>query len=177
MGESDFDMNEFVEKESNIWACIYRSINRVRDDMHYDEETEEGQGKLFNSFKMGNTTAFMNFNSRLKPTQKFPFLENRAVDEIEEDEDEDNTEQINVLQPSTKTILEENYESTDYDGNFLHTHTNPSNGTSSREGSRFHAPRSNKAKSNKPKLSSEHLKEEEMMVVRAGSSCPLSLTS
>lgn len=158
-------MKEFVEKESNIWACIYRSINKVRDDMHYDEETEEGQDKLFNSFKLGNTTAFMNFNSRLKPTQKFPFLENRAVDEIEEDDDEDNTEQINVLQPSSKTIIEENYESTEYDGNFLHTHSNASNNTTSREITRFNAPRSNKSKLNKPRLSSEHFKEEEMMVV------------
>jgi hypothetical protein len=165
VGDSDFDMNEFVEKESNIWACIYRSINRIRDDMHYDEETEEGQGKLFNSFKLDNTAAFMNFNSRIKPNQKLPFFENRAVDEIAEDEDEDNTEQINVIQPSSKTIHEENWESTDYDGNFLHTHSNTSNHTSNREGTHFHASRPNKSKSNKPKLSSEHFKEEEMMVV------------
>lgn len=35
---NNFNLNEFVERESNIWACIYRGINRKKDTDDYDDE-------------------------------------------------------------------------------------------------------------------------------------------
>lgn len=36
-----YSMKDFVEKESNIWAWIYRGINRKKNNDNFDEEEEE----------------------------------------------------------------------------------------------------------------------------------------
>ena len=32
-----YELSGFIEKEENIWACIYRGINRKKDNGEYDE--------------------------------------------------------------------------------------------------------------------------------------------
>ena len=40
MNDNDFALNELVEREANIWACIYRAVNRKKDNNEFDEEEE-----------------------------------------------------------------------------------------------------------------------------------------
>ncbi|CAI2383959.1 unnamed protein product [Moneuplotes crassus] len=40
MNDNDFSLNELVEREANIWACIYRAVNRKKDNNEFDEEED-----------------------------------------------------------------------------------------------------------------------------------------
>jgi len=66
MKYSEFKLNEFVKKESNIWACIYRSVNRKKDNIDYDEEDEGYHQLLANSFKLAESQIFKDFTYRRK---------------------------------------------------------------------------------------------------------------
>jgi hypothetical protein len=41
VNSNEFDLNDFVEREANIWACIYRGINRKKDNDDYDTEEDK----------------------------------------------------------------------------------------------------------------------------------------
>ena len=52
--KKNFTMDRFIKKEANIWAWIYRSVNRKKDNIDYDEENENSRMLLANSFKETN---------------------------------------------------------------------------------------------------------------------------
>ena len=58
INDKSFKLNEFVECESNIWACIYRGINRKKDNNEYDEEEEASGFMMMHSM---NDTALNSF--------------------------------------------------------------------------------------------------------------------
>ncbi|CAI2386882.1 unnamed protein product [Moneuplotes crassus] len=64
--QSEFGLNEFVEKESNIWACIYRGINRKKDTHEYDEQNESCLQLIANSFKLSGSQMYKDFTYRRK---------------------------------------------------------------------------------------------------------------
>jgi hypothetical protein len=47
----NFKLNEFVEREENIWACIYRGINRKKDIDDFDTDTEDKDETSTGTFK------------------------------------------------------------------------------------------------------------------------------
>jgi hypothetical protein len=76
MNEEHFDLNDFVEKEPNIWACIYRSINRMKDNNQYDEENDNSREILARSFKNSSFVAFKDFGFSRGLTDDQQKLEN-----------------------------------------------------------------------------------------------------
>lgn len=46
IASNDFDLNELVEREANIWACIYRGINRKKHTDEYDSESNYDKSKF-----------------------------------------------------------------------------------------------------------------------------------
>ena len=51
-------LKDLVDKENNIWACIYRGINKKRENNDFDEEEEEdidGGFKSLNTMQDNNT--------------------------------------------------------------------------------------------------------------------------
>ena len=50
METNQYDLHEFVSKEANLWACIYRGINRKKDNNDFDKEIE-----FFQDFKRSHT--------------------------------------------------------------------------------------------------------------------------
>ena len=108
MGESEFDLNDFVEKESNIWACIYRSINRKKDTNEYDEENEDSKLLLAQSFKFASTQAFKDFsykrftNKMIPKPMASPVKKQTQVSEIKEAEDEDGLDSLPVSRLNSK---------------------------------------------------------------------------
>lgn len=108
MGENEFDLNDFVEKESNIWACIYRSINRKKDTNEYDEENEDSKLLLAQSFKLASTQAFKDFsynrmtNKMIPKPKASPVKRQTQVSEIKEAEDEDGLDSLPVSRLNSK---------------------------------------------------------------------------
>jgi len=97
MNENDFDLKDLVEREANIWACIYRAINRKKDNNEFDEEEEEEDSELMqiNSMNDDYLLQFKNNelmpNNHLMPTKKYPNLqvihEANDCSKIEEEDD------------------------------------------------------------------------------------------
>ena len=124
-------MGEFVEKESNIWACIYRSINRRRDNNDYDVENEGSKELLYQSFNNAKTHVFQKFaplkgkeaNCFTKPAQSH--IDNSSVNEIREDEEEDDQDEQDVGQHiiisrfSSKNDPPDTVESSEIDSNLV----------------------------------------------------------
>lgn len=111
VGESGFDFNDFVEKEANIWACIYRSINRKKDNNEYDEETEDSKNILAQSFKLSNTLAFQDMSYKTQTNLKYglmnlnkisPVKKKIEVSEIKEDDKEDELDSVPVSRVNSK---------------------------------------------------------------------------
>jgi hypothetical protein len=50
----NFKLNEFVEREENIWACIYRGINRKKDIDDFDTDTEDNEMQTY-TFKRSSS--------------------------------------------------------------------------------------------------------------------------
>ena len=73
MNEDDFDIKELVEKESNIWACIYRGINRKKDNNEFDEEEEPSGIMMMNSMNDNALNIFKD-NQLIQPKQ-YPNLQ------------------------------------------------------------------------------------------------------
>lgn len=71
MDKQKFDLKDFVHKETNIWACIYRSINRKKDNNEYDEENDSGK-IMTKSFKNLTIKAFKDFGmgKNIRPNSK-----------------------------------------------------------------------------------------------------------
>ena len=42
-------MKDLVEKEANIWACIYRGINRKKENNEYDEEEDNSESLIYSN--------------------------------------------------------------------------------------------------------------------------------
>ena len=89
-------MNDFVEKEANIWAWIYRGINRKKDNNEYDEEDEDEflhlntmMGESSNLFEEGfNRLSSMEIPNNFK--LRTPLFEGtHQIEEIKEEKEED----------------------------------------------------------------------------------------
>ena len=66
MNINDFNMTEFVEREPNIWACIYRGINRKKDNNEFDEEEEEEEEATpLVAMRSMNDNALLSFKDQL----------------------------------------------------------------------------------------------------------------
>lgn len=107
VGGAEFDLTDFVEKEANIWACIYRSINRKKDNNEYDEENEDSKMILAQSFKMSNTMAFKDLNYKRtgginNPVKLSPMRKGMEVSEIKEDEHENDLDSLPVTRVGSK---------------------------------------------------------------------------
>jgi len=181
-------MGEFVEKESNIWACIYRSINRRRDNNDYDVENEGSKELLYQSFNNAKTHVFQKFaplkgkeaNCFTKPAQSH--IDNSSVNEIREDEEEDDQDEQDVGQHiiisrfSSKNDPPDTVESSEIDSNLVRSNKKASSRKNSNITSNSRSgPHSQKTlphfssdivtseRKNKP--SADDFKEEEMMVI------------
>ena len=93
MNENSSDLNEFVEKEANIWAWIYRSINRKKDNIEFDEE--ESNYLQFNNWSGIHPLSFGDDFQRhstssnlLKPQSSF-FEGINDIEEIKEEKEDD----------------------------------------------------------------------------------------
>ena len=89
-------LNDLVEKESNIWACIYRGINRKKDNNEFDEEEEDDDELLYlNSLSDDQYASFDNNIWRQSTMQANTRIQNQLFEgldefeEIKEDEFED----------------------------------------------------------------------------------------
>lgn len=89
---SSFKLNKFVEKEANIWAWIYRSINRKKDNNEYDEENEDSKMLLEHSFKFAETQVFKDFTYRRKNELIKQLDFNKYQEEVKEDNDENKSD-------------------------------------------------------------------------------------
>ena len=145
MNKNSSNLNDFVEKEANIWACIYRSINRKKDNNEYDEE--ESEYLQLNTLSDGQSTSFDDDLQRTSTMQtsnlmqfQSPFFEGiEDIEEIKEEEKEDEKDE-------TKDDKEENdkseFDSVDLDNENL----SPKNQLSSRPSMNKHRMSVNNAK-------------------------------
>jgi hypothetical protein len=62
MSSKKFDLSELVNSEANIWACIYRGINRKKDNNDYDEEDldDDSQYMMMHSMNVSDMRALSN---------------------------------------------------------------------------------------------------------------------
>lgn len=73
MNDDDYDLKELVEREANIWACIYRAINRKKDNNEFDEEEELSGFMQVNSMDTDYLQSFQ--NDQLIPNKNYPNLQ------------------------------------------------------------------------------------------------------
>lgn len=116
---SSFKLNKFVSKEANIWAWIYRSINRKKDNNEYDEENEDSKMLLEHSFKFAETQAFKDFTYRRKNDLIKQLDFNKYQEEVKEDNDE-NKSDTNKSSPRKLELRPSNDSDSSQDDGSLH---------------------------------------------------------
>ena len=113
MNENSSDLNEFVEKEANIWAWIYRSINRKKDNYEYDEEESN---LLLNTLSdvqsvLQDDEFKRNCTMQIPNLLQFQYSNNEGnsnFEEIVEDEKEDEKEDLYNDKDEYKNIFIDN---------------------------------------------------------------------
>lgn len=81
MNDNNFNLSDFVEREPNIWACIYRGINRKKDNNEYDEEEEYSGFMMMHSM---NDTALNSFQEHFGRRGSLVGLPLKQIDLVKE---------------------------------------------------------------------------------------------
>ena len=90
INENKFNLAEFVEREANIWACIYRAINRKKHTDEYDEEDLIYKPKFARSLTIDIKSSPDKFDisknrSGAMPQALTPLTENAIIEEESDD--------------------------------------------------------------------------------------------